>query len=197
MKGRFSQAPPLWGSRHRKEGVLLPYPPPPWDGGSCTDIGKGDEFSLGPHFPGIPEPEGVVSFRPATSQGAHLGRQVRGIVSLARSVPSVLLLPLRAPAAAAAAGPPSLEGSAHGRAPSGPAAAAEQLRYPRVHRPRPPAPARPLPPAAAAAAPTATGAASGQPEESGVGPGTGHAPACPASGRASEAAAEHHGIPSP
>lgn len=64
-------------------------------------------------------------------------------------------------------------------------------------------PARPLPPAAtaaatgatapiAAAAPTAT-TASGQPEESGVGPCTGHAPTLLWPGVASETAAGHHG----
>lgn len=77
--------------------------------------------------------------------GAHLWGQVRRVVGFTSSVPSVLLLPLWAPATAATAGPPSFEVSTHGRASSGPAAAAEQLRYPRVHPPLPPAP-RPTPP---------------------------------------------------
>lgn len=57
-------------------------------------------------------------------------------------------------------------------------------------------PARPLPPATAtataAASPTAT-AASGQPEESGVGPFVGHAPTPLWPGVASETAAGYHG----
>lgn len=95
-----------------------------------------------------------------------------GVVGFA---PSVLpfFFPFGPPQLPAALPPVRSEGSAHGRAPP-PAAAAEQLRYPRVHPPLPPAPARPSPAtaaadAAAAAAPTAT-AESGQPEESGWGP---------------------------
>lgn len=61
----------------------------------------------------------------------------------------------------------------------------------RCHQP----PARPLPPATATA-PTAT-AASGQPEESGVWPSAGHAPASLVLLVASEQAAGHQGIPSP
>jgi hypothetical protein len=61
----------------------------------------------------------------------------------------------------------------------------------RCHQP----PARPLPPATAAA-PTAT-AESGQPEESGVWPTVGHAPAFPVLLVASEKAAGHQGILSP
>lgn len=168
-----------------------------------------------PLLPGVSTPEGGINslgpasleswagksgfFPPHHFSSAHLGGQVRRIVGFAPSVPSVLLLSLWAPAAAGAAGPPSLEGSAHGRAPSGPAAAAEQLRYPRVHPPLPPAP-HPAPPAAAAAAAAAVAAAltatavSGRPEQSGVGLCKSYAPRLLGLRVASETAAGHHGI---
>lgn len=135
----------------------------------------------------------MVSSHPATFQVLTSGGRYGGLLALPPLFlpffffpfgPPQLLLP---PAPLALRVPP-MAGPPPGRQqPPNSSDTRESIR--RCRQP----PARPLPPATAAAAPIATDA-SGQPEESGVGPCAGHASHPSLAPGASETAAGHHGI---
>lgn len=156
------------GSWDRKEGGGSTLPRGP-------DTGRGYQVTPS-RLPGVPGPEEVVSSQPATSQVLTSGGRYGGLLALLPLFFPFFFFPFGPPQPLLPPAPlalrvPPMAGPPPGRQqPPNSSDTRESIR-----RRRQP-PARPLPPATtAAAAPTAT-AASGQPEESGVGPCPGHAP---------------------